>query len=252
MEARKEEIIELIKKKKYVSIPFLEEKLHYSQSTIRRDLNYLERLHIIKRVPGGAVLVKEELIENPNEIKYETNKEEKNLIAELAIDFVEDYASIFLDASSTSQVFAEKLKRRKNLKVFTPNLYTAKEIESTRKNQVYLIGGLLNDEHTGGSFCNEMAAQITTDYAFFSCRGFDLNFGASDALENEAGIKKIMKENSKKNFLLLDHTKFNSMYTFQSLTVESIDYMITDRKPNNATYALNKYFEIIYGNDYSR
>lgn len=246
MEARKEEIIELVKEKKYVSISFLEKKLHYSQSTIRRDLNYLERLHIIKRVPGGAVLVKEELIENPNEIKYEVNKEEKNLIAELAVDFIEDYASIFLDASSTNQVFAEKLKRRKNLKIFTPNLYTAKEIESTRTNQVYLIGGLLIDGHTGGLFCNEMASKVTVDYAFFSCRGFDSNFGASDALETEAGVKKVMKENAKKNFLLIDHTKFNNRYTFQSLKIEDIDYMLTDRKPNETIRTLNKYFEVIY------
>ncbi|OUZ16482.1 hypothetical protein A5868_001403, partial [Enterococcus sp. 12F9_DIV0723] len=41
MEDRRNKIIELIKKRNYISIEFLTTELHYSASTIRRDLSYL-------------------------------------------------------------------------------------------------------------------------------------------------------------------------------------------------------------------
>lgn len=249
MEDRRNKIIELIKKRKYVSIDFLTNELHYSSSTIRRDLSYLENLNLVRRTSGGAFLVKEELIENPQLFKYETHKEEKRIIAELAIDFVEDYATIFLDSSSTSQILSEKLNKKKKLTVFTTNLTTAMKVESKKRNRAYCIGGLVNDGKVGGSICEQMVSTIVVDYAFLSCRGFDSIFGASDLLEEEAGIKKIMKKNAKKVILLADSSKFNKSYNFKSLAINDIDYLITDRKPLENFKPLDCYFETLYWNE---
>ncbi|TPR55100.1 DeoR/GlpR family DNA-binding transcription regulator [Enterococcus sp. OL5] len=249
MEDRRNRIMELIKKRKYISIDFLTSELHFSASTIRRDLSYLEDLNLIRRTSGGAILVKEDLIENPQLFKYETHKGEKRIIAELALDFVEDYATIFLDSSSTSQIFSEKLNKRKNLTIFSTNLTTAMKVEARKKNHAYCIGGLVNDGKVGGSLCEQMTSNIVVDCAFISCRGFDTKFGASDLLEEEAGIKKIIKKNAKKVILLVDSSKFNKSYSFKSLGIDDIDHLITDRKPPENFKVLDSYFETLYWND---
>lgn len=252
MKSRQEAIIRILNQKKYVSVAGLVAQLHYSESTIRRDLTALEKLKLVKRTAGGAVLIKDNLIENPHLIKYKTNTEEKSLIAELAIDFIEDYSTVFLDASSTSRFLAEKIgKNRENVKVITPNLMTALEIDNQPKNDVYCIGGLVIDGKVGGSLSETLLRELQVDIAFVSCRGYDNLFGASDILESEAGIKKIVIDNSQKVALLLDYSKFDKHYTFQSVPAQKIDYMITDRKPaakfmpeeNGLDY------ELIYWND---
>lgn len=249
MEDRRNRIMELIKKRKYISIDFLTSELHFSASTIRRDLSYLEDLNLIRRTSGGAILVKEDLIENPQLFKYEIHKGEKRIIAELAIDFVEDYATIFLDSSSTSQIFSEKLNKKKSLTIFTTNLTTAMKVEARKENHAYCIGGLVSDGKVGGSLCEQMASNIVVDCAFISCRGFDPKFGASDLLQEEAGIKQIIKKNAKKVILLVDSSKFNKSYNFKSLAIDDIDHLISDRKPPENFKVLDNYFETLYWSD---
>lgn len=249
MEDRRNKIIELIKKRNYISIEFLTTELHYSASTIRRDLSYLEDLNLVRRTSGGAILVKEDLIENPQLFKYETHKGEKRIIAELALDFIEDYATIFLDSSSTSQIFSEKLDKRKNLTVFTTNLATAMKVEARKRNKAYCIGGLVSDGKVGGSLCEQMASNIVVDFAFVSCRGIDPKFGASDLLETEAGVKQIIKKKAKNVILLVDSSKFNKSYSFKSLDIKDIDYLITDRKPPENFKMLENVCETLYWND---
>ncbi|MGX7205714.1 DeoR/GlpR family DNA-binding transcription regulator [Enterococcus pingfangensis] len=252
MKSRQEAILNLIKRKKYISVAYLVEKFHYSESTIRRDLTTLEKLNLIKRTAGGAILVKDDLIEPPHLVKYKTNIEEKRLIAELALDFIEDYSTIFLDASSTCHFLAKKInKSRENIKIITPSLVTALEINSSSRNSVYCVGGLVADGKVGGPLSEFLLSELHVDFSFISCRGFDRSFGASDILETEAGIKKTILKNSEKIALLFDHSKFNKRYTFQTASIHEIDFVITDRKPSREVISnedeMN--YELVYWNE---
>lgn len=252
MNQRQEEIIQLLKHKKYISVLTLVEHLHYSESTIRRDLTFLEKMKLIRRTPGGAILVKDNLIENPHLVKYKTNIEEKKIIAELALDFIEDYSTIFLDASSTCRFLAEKIGRNKeNITVITPNLKTALEVDNQPKNSVYCLGGLVADGKVGGSLSEELLKKFHVDIAFVSCRGYDNEFGASDILETEAGIKKTIIENCKKVILILDHSKFDRRYVFQSVPTQKINYIITDKKVESKfdSGEDQSQYELLYWND---
>ena len=54
---RQEEIMAILQAKKSATVKQLEEALYASGSTIRRDLTELEKLGLIRRSHGGAVLV---------------------------------------------------------------------------------------------------------------------------------------------------------------------------------------------------
>ncbi|MDR2938864.1 MAG: DeoR family transcriptional regulator, partial [Clostridiales bacterium] len=55
-EERKDQIISLLQLKNRVTVLELTEKLHVSEATVRRDLQDLEQLGLLKRAHGGAVL----------------------------------------------------------------------------------------------------------------------------------------------------------------------------------------------------
>jgi len=247
MRKRHEDILRLLKNRKYLSKQDLIIQLHYSESTIRRDLVQLEKMNLVKRTHGGVFLVNDEMIENPHEIKFELYQEEKRMIAELAIDFVDDYSTIFLDASSTAHYLAKLLKRRHHLKVITSNLATAYEIDRQEHNQVYLLGGEVTGGKICGSFALDMMKQISIDMAFISCRGFLSSFGASDILESEAGLKKQVRSQAKKIILLMDNSKFDKRFFFQTILSEEIDYLVTYNKPPKEY--LNQSYELVYWNE---
>lgn len=129
MKQRENEILDLLKKHKYISINKLASILNYSKSTIRRDLNNLSDIKLVQRTPGGAVLIRDQYTEDPLDIRQYTNIEKKRLIADLAIDYIENYASIFLDSSSTCYFLAKKLKQKQHAVIVTPNLITVNYLE---------------------------------------------------------------------------------------------------------------------------
>ena len=55
-EKRIEVILNILKKQRQVSNKILKSNLNISESTLRRDLDYLEKRGDIKRVHGGAIL----------------------------------------------------------------------------------------------------------------------------------------------------------------------------------------------------
>ncbi len=232
MNDRQKEILELLKKKKYLSVKQLVNTFVYSESTIRRDLVELSKVNLIQRTPGGALFLKEEYIENPQVFKYDLNTDKKKYIASLAIDFIENYHTIFLDSSTTNFYFSEELKRRNNLSVLTTNLKTALNIDKNLSNTVYCAGGKLSDEKVGGPETEKFIQKFHADICFISCRGFDLSFGISDMLETEASIKQSFKKNSEKVILMIDSTKFDKKFWFKIFDISVIDIVITDRRPS--------------------
>ncbi|MCY3024903.1 DeoR/GlpR family DNA-binding transcription regulator [Aerococcus sp. JJEM-2022a] len=201
---RRISILNLLRKNKYMSLRNLAKNIAYSESTVRRDLNILERQNLVKRIRGGAIPIDESLIENRQSVKQNINTLLKKEIADLAIDFVEDYQTIFLDSSSTSQSLAHLLTRKNNLNIFTPNLVTARLLESGKSNNVFLLGGKMRDSICEGKFVLDTISQLNFDIAFISTRGFSVNHGFSERIESESSIKQLVKQKSDKVVMLID------------------------------------------------
>ena len=67
---RREQILEILQKRRFVTVRYLVETLDYSSATINRDLNAMEVLHLVKRSYGGVELA----------LNTETHNAETNLI----------------------------------------------------------------------------------------------------------------------------------------------------------------------------
>lgn len=82
-EQRRTQILELIKKKKSVSVHQLSKGLYIHEATVRRDLKYLSDCGAISRVHGGAVLTEGMGTEIPLFIRETDNKEVKKILQKL-------------------------------------------------------------------------------------------------------------------------------------------------------------------------
>ena len=84
--------------------------LEVAPETIRRDLNALERQGLLRRVHGGAVPVERFGFEGRLVPRIGSRQDEKTRIAVQAATMISGAETLYLDAGSTVQALAERLR----------------------------------------------------------------------------------------------------------------------------------------------
>src|SRR5271169_6804581 len=84
LDQRRDEILQLIENKGFVSLQELVTKLGASESTVRRDLEYLDGIGQIRRTRGGAAYTGESL--TPFEVRSDIGTIEKARIGKSVAD----------------------------------------------------------------------------------------------------------------------------------------------------------------------
>ncbi len=123
-ETRRERLRDLVQSRGFASLGELAESLEVSESTIRRDLEQLERDGVVRRTHGGAFWTGE-----PDTMRiFETRRDDswpaKAAIGAMAAALVEDHDTILLDGGSTTYELARHLVGRP-LQVVTNSLPVA-------------------------------------------------------------------------------------------------------------------------------
>ena len=111
---RQGEIVRYLSEVKFSKIEQLAEVFQVSIETIRRDLLELEKDSSIKRIRGGAVYNNLRAQEMEFERKLEKNQMEKQAIARLASEYINDGDAIAMSNGTTSLALARCLAERKN------------------------------------------------------------------------------------------------------------------------------------------
>ena len=113
-EERRREILRILEERGSASVNMISKILNVSPSTMRNDLNFLNRKGLTFRTHGGAISRQKF---NPSYQRRLANSPELKLaIAKHAIDLVNSGDVIFVDAGSTTLMFVEELIRVKKFK----------------------------------------------------------------------------------------------------------------------------------------
>jgi DeoR/GlpR family transcriptional regulator of sugar metabolism len=224
--------MEKLRKDKSVKVSTLMELFNVSIETVRRDLEFLEKEGLLKRVHGGAILDEgsRELTFTVRETK---NMEEKREIAEIATRYVSEGQSIALDVSTTNTEFAKELaKKFKRLTILTNSLPIANELSAVPNFTVILAGGVMRNEELCivGDLAEKFISQFRIDTFFMSMSGISLTEGLTDYGIGEVQIKKQMLECSQKAIVLADSSKFDSVSLLRICDFDRIDKIVTDSK----------------------
>ncbi|ADO82527.1 DeoR/GlpR family DNA-binding transcription regulator [Ilyobacter polytropus] len=222
-------ILNLLKNKEIVKMKEIVDTLNISESTIRRDLSYLEKNGLLKRVHGGATLP-----ENSYEADFDTkniqNKFEKDKIGESASKIVLDGECIFIDAGTTTERIIKYL-HGKNVTVVTNGVTHIPELMKYNI-RAYLTGGKI--KNNTGALVGVETVESLRKYNFNKCfigvNGITLKTGYTTPDIEEAEIKREVIKQSQKSYILADFNKFGktSFVSFAQLKECTI---ITDKLP---------------------
>lgn len=200
-----------------------------TDETIRRDLEYLDSEHKLIRTHGGALRIEKRGVDLPMQKRLQENRVQKQEIARIALKYISEGETIFLDASSTVLALAEILPDME-LTVVTNAHDCIGPIMSKSKINLIATGGKLDRfSHSYGGFMTwTMVKKFSVDKAFFSCNGVDLERGASEAAEIQAEFKENVLPLCAERILLCDASKLGVRSTRFFAGMDIIDRVITD------------------------
>lgn len=223
---RIEVITQILKKNGYVTVKYLTEELHYSTATINRDLNFMKKQKLVKRSYGGVELIKSKA--TPLIFRYNKMRPAKNKIGKKAAEFICDGDTVFMDGSTTTQNIGKYITNKKNLTVITNNIALAGYLSEYNITVVCLGGRVVE---APAMLCSaetvENAFKYRADKMFFSV-GSVTSDGRIGCSELYFLLFNVMRNNSDKVFLLLDHEKIDRAYTRIWGNLSSVDYVISD------------------------
>lgn len=140
LDQRRDEILQAIEQKGFASLQELVTRLGASESTVRRDLEYLDGIGQIRRTRGGAAYTGESI--TPFEERFQRASREKQTIAKVVADLILPGETILLDGGTTTLEVARELVG-KALQVVTNSLPIANLLAQQPNIELILIGGYL-------------------------------------------------------------------------------------------------------------
>ncbi|RKL66218.1 DeoR family transcriptional regulator [Salipaludibacillus neizhouensis] len=249
---RHQKIVETLLEQGSIRVTELSKTYGFTEETIRRDLEKLEKEGKLLRTHGGAV----PLAQNSGDLPYfkrETiHVEEKMQVASEALKMIEEKHRIIMDSSSTAFYLA-KILPNMPLTVVTCSMRITYEL--SKKDQINVIntGGTLSTNTLSfvGPLTLDALDQFHVDIAFMSCKGIDHEWGISDSNDMEAAVKKKMIEVASKKVLLLDGSKIGRRSFSKVGPVEDFDAIIVDRLADKTIQKAleNKKIKVITIND---
>jgi len=232
---RRGKIKEILMKKKSVKVSELCEMFQVSDETIRRDLEELEKEGLIERNYGGGVL-KKNVIVPPLLFRMEENIEEKEKIANKALDEIKEGMSIFLDAGSTTYQVARAInfKGIKNITVITNGLNIAAELASNTDISLLVTGGNLKNVNYSlvGPDTVEYVRRYNVDTAFLAAAGVSAEKGFTTSDIFEAEVKRSMLGSAKTAIVVVDSSKFGKDAMVSFCNIKDVDKVITSGDQN--------------------
>ncbi len=231
MKQRQQAMIEMINQKGAVGFTLLKEAFpDVSEMTLRRDLEYLDRIKQIIRIHGGAKSVDVVIGTDDLFSKRSTrNAEAKKLIAQKAVELVSENTSIYIDSGSTATEFAKIFPDGRYL-IFTSGINCAQELARLTDAQVYMVGGRLNPYSlsVNGSRSLTYLENINFQTAFLGVTGYIHGRGFTCGSEEECELKRAVIRKSEKVILLMDAQKVSITSTFTFANLEDVNVIVSD------------------------
>ena len=212
-EERFAKIVKMINQEGTVTVLELAQAIGISESTIRRDLNQLDKLGRIRKVHGGAtavVLMSDGRERNMQE-KYSRNIEEKRAIAAYAATLVHANDFVFLDAGSTTEQMAEYLEE--NTALYVTNGITLAQKLAARGFKTMLLAGRVkaSTDAVIGMEAVSSLAQYHFTRGFFGTNGITVAEGFTTPDLEEAANKRAAMEHCRQCYVLADNSKFDTL-----------------------------------------
>lgn len=233
-DGRKDEILKLLAENRVMKAGEFAERFQVSMETIRRDLNELEEIKLIRRVHGGAILNTQYSAMPDYAYRTIENLNEKKRIAKKAAELVNDGDSIVIGSGTTALELCKLLKEKKDLTIFTNSMKIACEAMAGKTTTIIFIGGRIRggDEEgvTVGYWGEQMMDDFYVDKIFLGAAGIMPEYGLMDYHMEATNLRRTCIRQAKQVIAIVDYSKFGVKALNRVCTSEQLDYVVTDEK----------------------
>ena len=227
---RRTRLLELIRQRGFASLPALAQELAVSESTVRRDLDFLEESGVAQRTHGGVFYTGPSPKLAHFDQRQALNWDKKRQIAVAASRLIDDNDTILLDGGSTTYELAQLLVGRP-LQVVTNSLPVANLFTSSENSDLVIVGGYVHSK-TGvslGPYANLMLGGLNVRRAVLSVAGISER-GCYNSNLLLVETERAMMTSAEEVIVVADSTKLGHMSLSHLCDLNEIDVLVTDQE----------------------
>ncbi|AZL58651.1 DeoR/GlpR transcriptional regulator [Tabrizicola piscis] len=226
---RQTEILELARAEGRVMVEDLAQRFDVTLQTIRRDLSDLADAGHLDRVHGGAML-RTGVTNIGYEARRRMNEGAKAAIARACAASIPDNCSLILNLGTTTEAVAHELLGHRNITVITNNMNVANILVANPGCEIVVAGGALRRTDGGlvGELTTQFFEQFKVDYAVIGVSALDRDGDLLDFDLAEVRVSKAIVQQSRKVYLVADHTKLDRSAPARLASLSEIATLFTD------------------------
>ena len=236
---RQDIIVRLVHERGSVTTQELMAMLGASESTVRRDLEVLDKQHQLSRVRGGATatISRARLILHDASVaqKRDVNTVAKRAIGARAAALVGPDDFVYIDAGTSTMQLAEAITQTEAT-YFTNSIPHA-QLLLAKGCKTYLPGGMVKPltEALVGEATIASLENLHFTLGFWGTNGISREAGFTTPEYSEARVKEVSMVHTLRRYVLADQSKFDqvSLVTFASFEDATI---LTDRLPQGGSF----------------
>ncbi|WP_300014010.1 DeoR/GlpR family DNA-binding transcription regulator [uncultured Roseobacter sp.] len=226
---RHPDILKIAQREGKVTVEGLAEHFGVTLQTIRRDLTELAEANKLERVHGGAILPS-----GTTNIEYDErrnlNQTAKLAMARACAAQIPEGCSVFLNIGTSTEAVARELLHHRDLMVVTNNMNIANILVDNTDCQIIVTGGALRRSDGGlvGNITIDTIRQFKFDIAVIGCSAMDEDGDLLDFDIQEVGVSQTIIAQSRKCFLVADHSKFSRTAPARIASMRALSTVFTD------------------------
>ena len=231
LEQRHLRLLAFLEERGEVDAHSLVRELGVSKSTLRRDLERLEKAGRLARTFGGARWPEPaSLVVRAFGEKRTRMQAEKEMIARAAARVVEPGMVVALDSGTTVWRVAAALKDKAPLTVLTSALAPVEELGAVEGIVIHFVGGRFRPTNLDfvGSTTVEGYRELHADLAIVGADSFIPGKGAYSLDEASAAVAAAVAGCAERKVVVADHSKIDAKGCCLILPSKGIDFLITD------------------------
>jgi len=231
---RRSRILEELKRNNLVRVVELSRQFCVSTVSIRRDLQELEEMGLLKRIAGGAVNIFPNNLTPPLAQRMNQNNGKKERIGKAAASLVKPNDRLIIDSGTTTLQVAKSVASRINelqiLSVITGFLPVVWELGSCKGVHMILLGGIYLAEYNlvVGPQTIEQLRGLHADKMFLGTDGLTFQQGLTTANVLEAEVARAMVRAASEVIVVTDSSKIGVIGLATIMPVEMMHVLITD------------------------
>ncbi len=229
-EQRSRAIVKLVRERGYQTIDALAGAFRVTPQTIRRDVNSLNDLGLLRRRHGGV-----ELPRQGENLAYQArqllNIAAKRAIAQLVARDVPPRASLFFGIGTTPEQCALALVDHPHLRVMTNNLNVVMHLSRNPSCEIVIAGGRVRnqDRDVVAGEAHDFFGKFSVDIGIFGVGGVAPDGTLLDFSLDEVAMREALMRHCRQRFLVLDHTKFGRDATVRGGHIADATAVYSDR-----------------------